>query len=98
MRTVRFIFVMGLNLCSLLIFLAINKSILYNIYHNDTAYALFDKLTIAKCNVTKSKVEQFLMASLQHFLVHPIDDKQCELNFAPILIDESLINILLELW
>lgn len=97
MRTVLFIFIRGFSLCSFLIFFAINKSILRNRYDNNIAHILLGKLTIAGCNVTGSRVEQFPMASLQQFLVHPIDDKQCELNFAPILLDETLTDILLKL-
>lgn len=60
-------------------------------------HTYFSKLTIAECNVIGSKVEQSLMAFPQHFLVHPIDDKQCELNFVPISIDETPTDILLKL-
>lgn len=97
MRTLQFIFIRRLRFCPFLIFFAINKSISYIIYDNNIPYTFLDKLTIAECNVTGSKVEQSPMASPQHFLVYPIDDKQCELNFVLISIDGALTDILLEL-
>jgi len=96
MRTLQFIFIRRLRFCSLLIFFAI-KQISRNICDNNIAYIFFDKPTIVEYNAIESKVEQSLMASPQHFLVHPIDDKQCVLNFALISIDEAPTNILLEL-
>lgn len=55
------------------------------------------KLTIVEYNVIGSKVEQSPMAFQQHFLVHLIDDRQCELNSAPISTDETPADILLKL-
>lgn len=56
----------------------------------------FGKLTTAKCNAIRSKVTQFPVAFLQHFPVHPIDDKRYGLDFVLTLTNEALTDILLQ--